>query len=408
MLRQLTAAHCPLPRRVVVLAAVTACLALGLTAQAQATTRPVCDPSGPFGGACYATIQGAVNSADPGDDVVVLEPGTYAESVEVNKTLNIFGYQEGVDARSGRLLADESTVNPPAGDDDPAFRVTANNVRIDGFTIQGATGDQGALYTGPDNGPYTIVNNIIGDNQFGIYLNSNDAGTTLVQHNLLVNNNVDDGQAASGNAIYSDQGAHMVEIDENRFTGHTEGAITFAKAVVFGPSDQTDIKVTDNVLDNDAGIYFVETQGTNYVLRNRSTSSAFDALVLAGSNQNFLIQHNVLEGAEDGLSNGIKLEPLDFFGVPNSDIEIKNNTLRRNDYGVLLEDGSWSSSDPTLINWNRIERNDDGVRNDQSDTLNAENNYWGCKTGPNTGRCDTTVGAVDFNPWRTKPNGTGP
>ena len=36
-----------------------------------------------------------------------------------------------------------------------------------------------------------------------------------------------------------------------------------------------------------------------------------------------------------------------------------------------------------------------------SGNLDAENNWWGCPTGPNTAGCDTTAGAVDATPFRS-------
>lgn len=35
-----------------------------------------------------------------------------------------------------------------------------------------------------------------------------------------------------------------------------------------------------------------------------------------------------------------------------------------------------------------------------SGSLDAENNWWGCATGPNTAGCDTTTGSVDASPFR--------
>jgi hypothetical protein len=35
--------------------------------------------------------------------------------------------------------------------------------------------------------------------------------------------------------------------------------------------------------------------------------------------------------------------------------------------------------------------------------VNAANNWWGCKKGPNMGGgCDTAIGTVQSTPWLTK------
>lgn len=35
-------------------------------------------------------------------------------------------------------------------------------------------------------------------------------------------------------------------------------------------------------------------------------------------------------------------------------------------------------------------------------SVNAENNWWGCKEGPNQPSCDTAIGTIDFTPWLSK------
>src|SRR5689334_10914458 len=83
----------------------------------------------------YATIQAAVNAAAP-KAIITVDAGTYSERVTVNKSLTIQGAQAGVDARSnGRAGAAESIVSTANG----SFYITANDVTIDGFTIQGET-----------------------------------------------------------------------------------------------------------------------------------------------------------------------------------------------------------------------------------------------------------------------------
>src|SRR6516225_265411 len=71
----------------------------------------------------FPTIQAAVNAANPGDTLLA-DPGTYNESVTVNKSLIIEGNQHGVDAQTGRPGAIESIVDNSGG----PFYITANNV----------------------------------------------------------------------------------------------------------------------------------------------------------------------------------------------------------------------------------------------------------------------------------------
>src|SRR5688572_1007565 len=90
-----------------------------------------------FGTDAFGTIQSAVTAAVAGDTVNVAN-GTFSELVNVNKSLVFLGNQFGVDARTRSVAAaDESIVNSNAGT--TAFLLTANDVTLDGFTVEGQT-----------------------------------------------------------------------------------------------------------------------------------------------------------------------------------------------------------------------------------------------------------------------------
>ena len=84
------------------------------------------------------------------------------------------------------------------------------------------------LYLAPGFSGYQVVNNIITNNTFGMYLNSSGTTQTLVQHNLFASNNL--AGSAAGNGIYADQGSKNILVDENKFTGNTNSAMVFAGA----------------------------------------------------------------------------------------------------------------------------------------------------------------------------------
>src|SRR5216683_2619814 len=114
---------------------------MALPAAALATTTWYVDTTGNDANGCTApgalgacqTIQGAIIKASAGD-VIKVAPGTYPEPapgpLTVNKTLTLLGAQSGMDARS-RVATMESIVTDSQG-----TYVAANNVTIDGFTIQ--------------------------------------------------------------------------------------------------------------------------------------------------------------------------------------------------------------------------------------------------------------------------------
>src|SRR6478672_10475907 len=93
--------------------------------------------------ATFTSISAAVAVATAGDTIKVCA-GTYNELVQVNKTLTILGAQATVDARTRAVpVTSESVV----GNGDGAFQILANNVVIDGFTIQGVNNPQPTVPT---------------------------------------------------------------------------------------------------------------------------------------------------------------------------------------------------------------------------------------------------------------------
>ena len=55
-----------------------------------------------------------------------------------------------------------------------------------------------------------------------------------------------------------------------------------------------------------------------------------------------------------------------------------------------------------MFNGNNIYGNaGDGMENQITATVDAEDNWWGCDGGPGAAGCDTVVGNVDYTPWVT-------
>jgi hypothetical protein len=166
------------------------------------------NPGGTAG--CFATIQGAVNASNPGDQINVF-PGTYDEDVNVNKN-NLT-----VVSTSG---AGSTNVRGPIGGPGTTFQISANNVTVGGFTvtrlgnnttdwnnpglnsagfaIQGLavsgavirdnviTGNRTGIDINNSNG-HTVRNNVIDFNRTGvIYRNQTDSQTVV--ENFITNN----------------------------------------------------------------------------------------------------------------------------------------------------------------------------------------------------------------------------
>src|SRR2546423_6793655 len=222
--------------RAVVLRALALAFSLGLiifatSAVAAAATLTVGNATS---GSCihtFTTIQSAVTAANPGDTIQVC-PGTYNELVSVGKTLTILGAQSGVDARTRTVpVTSESVVSNGDGD----FQIEADNVVIDGFTIQGVTNDPNVvghglvagIWTNPGfsgtSGGHQIRNNIIQNNIIGIELDNVGTFQTKVERNLIQNNNASGPDGGTG--IDTNFGLANAVIDSNKFLGNINGGM---------------------------------------------------------------------------------------------------------------------------------------------------------------------------------------
>jgi hypothetical protein len=331
--------------------------------------------------AAHTTVGAAVAAANPGDQINVCA-GTYPETVVVNKFLTLRGAQAGIDARTRPIPEpspspappppNESILNGPGG----SLHITASNVTVDGFTVQEASGPPlgVGIALAANRSGHRIINNIIRDNIFGLYLNSNGAIQSVVQHNYFISNNRPG--SSSGDAIYSDQGASNILIDENLFTGHAVAAMVFT-------GTQSNITVSSNQLVNDNSIVFFNSSAIS-ITGNTSTGSQGSVIFLGGGNNGVSITCNDISG---GASNIIRLANTG--NGPNSNVTANFNNFSTTPFGIRIDTGQHTG------------------------TLNAQNNYWGAPNGPNDeqGRNPGGTGVtirdpnfvVNFIPYLTAP-----
>ena len=328
----------------------------------------------------FMTISAAIAVASPGDTIKVC-PGIYAEQVQITKTLTINGAQMGVNATSRAfVVANESIIDDPCG----PVQIMADNVVLDGFTVQGSTLSDpcfiAGIWTNPGfsgtQGGHQILNNIVQNNISGIELDSTCLNPTLVQHNLLRNNN--NAGPGSGNAIQTNFGLCEATIDANKFMGHLNSSVLLV-------ATQSNVTISNNELVGGTPERFVMANTTmSSITGNISVGSTASATVrLFGGNSNVAINSNTLR---TGL-RGIRVD--DPFGVgPNSGISGHQNCIQGNTLAGMQVDSFGHSG-----------------------TLDAENNWWGSPSGPTNannpgGTGDAIIdpdGVVDFTPFRTTP-----
>jgi parallel beta-helix repeat protein len=117
----------------------------------------------------YPTIQEAIDSASPGS-MILVSSGTYHEHLMVNKTLSLLG----TDRTHTIIDADNGTT---------AITVTADNVLINGFTVQNSSMENAGIHVDHSNNCTISDNNITLNGQYGIFLDYSNS--TTVQDNIV-------------------------------------------------------------------------------------------------------------------------------------------------------------------------------------------------------------------------------
>jgi hypothetical protein len=349
------------------------------------------------------SIQRGINAASNLDTVNVAAGFYGGETVAVNKTVTLLGAQAGVDART-RGVVPESIVSNGDGD----FQIEANNVTIDGFRLIGVVNDPNsppftglgaAIWTNPGfsgtNGGHKIFNNIIDGNVSGIELDSDGSIPTIVEQNLIQNNNASG--AASGNGIIVSFGLVNAFIDSNTFVNNSNGGIGFQAA-------EQDVTISNNSFTANGNGVYAYNLADSVITQNNFDSQLSSQVGLFGGDTNVEVTNNVIT---NGATNGIRIG--DFFGPNNTDLTIEMNSITNNNNGILVDN---VPDAPYSIMCNTISGNvTSGLTNSDPNLLIAEKNYWGSPTGPMapsnpSGTGDKVIGNVDFTPWAADPSCT--
>jgi len=299
----------------------------------------------------FSTIQDAID--DPGTlngHVLQVAPGLYTENVHVTKSLTIQSF-------SGKP---ENTIVQSPDPYDHCFNISANQVQISGFTIEGAAyGADGIRILNAANA--TITNNIMRYNYVGIHL-IHATGTTI-QNNYIANAlgfdyaaiRLDDSSnyntitenTANDNVraliFYPFGGGSYNTITNNKFDHNGQGINVLG---MFGPSDNNVIS-NNSVTFNDGGGILLWSSSNNIITDNNcSYITTVNGIELKGVCTNNIIHHNTANA--NGYC-GINLWRDDTYsGASPDNNTITDNTVSYNKWhGIQL---SGNARDNTVTN----------------------------------------------------------
>ncbi|MCB1530504.1 MAG: right-handed parallel beta-helix repeat-containing protein, partial [Alphaproteobacteria bacterium] len=308
-----------------------------------------------------AEIQDGVDVA-ANNATVNVAAGTYNESVNVNKAgLKLLGNNAGTAGYDPR--DPESIVTGGS----PAFTVNADNITIDGFTMDGPTLTYGVLLN--DVKGTKISNNIISRSSIagiGGVVDHNNApvGTLLVENNKIDDSNTGDGIKLWGDSAGENgkQALVGVKIDilgneigtDGDDTGSDDDGVS-GNGIVFGQVGDDDGTIADggtnvsaviNIKENDiAGLEGVRfdgsVDGATLDLSDNTDISGYvgDGVRFAGkvTSSSVTIAGNTEIG---GFANGIS-----FSGIDGGTVDILNNDSIR---GYFVDGVSFGAGSPSI------------------------------------------------------------
>jgi hypothetical protein len=331
----------------------------------------------------YPTIQAAVNVVTC--TTIRVAPGTYAENVSITRSLTLNGARAGQDARA-RHGSGESIIN---GGTLANITITANNVTIDGFTLNGPPNSgTAALVMQTGNTGETVQNNII--NNPGRAASITTSRTTFRMNVVKNTATATDGFQANSTPVRD------VTFSSNSFGGADPAIYNADITLIEGNANVT---VADNKSTGDGTLVALfKTAGARVSGNIIVGGGGSSAVYIGGGNSNVSVSENTISAA------GSAVKVANSFGVgTNSGVSISRNILRNNEYGVNV--ASASTSDVVQATRNSLTGNSKfGVFNDPASgaSTNATCNWWGALSGPGPvgpGRGDKVSTGVTYQPW---------
>jgi parallel beta-helix repeat protein len=236
----------------------------------------------------YTSIQEAINDSNNGDIVFVYDDSSpYYESVVVDKSINLMGENR-----------DTTIIDAKEQEDADVILITADNVTIQGFTLQNTTR---GVYPDYDNGievwsdNNTIINNIITDTRMGIQLGKeiivdgnedNQSNYNRIEGNIIVENFF--------GGIYlicsNDNEVRRNIISNNMYHG------------VFLLIDCCRNQIAQNIISNHSQVGVSISSGSNNsILQNNIVGNQVHGVSIHSSSLNYINYNNIYDNGRNAV-----------------------------------------------------------------------------------------------------------
>lgn len=390
----------------------------------------------------FTSIQAAITAASNGDTITIGN-GKYVENVVVDKQVTLQGSGDGT-----VLYPAVSAPNPCVGSSlcggaaSNIILVQADNVTITDMRLEG---DNPALTSGVVVGGADIDarNGIITNHTLGVYNNLTVSKVKVSDVYLrgvyassggtfnFNNNTIDNVQADPASIAMFNFGGSGVMADNKVTNANDAVSANWSTGTQFlgndvsksGSGVHTDNNggfggVADLIQDNtvhdckiDGYGVWVFAPSVSPTVDSNTVNGCYVGLAAFGSQvsgQGPTFSNNDVKGSgaktsdPAGTYGAYLTTDLLGFGFGDLTATLTGNSLEHFGTGMFVTQASGGVASVTA-HGNSFHDNGTGANGDTGTSVNAENNWWGCKQGPNMGGgCDTAIGTVDFTPWLTK------
>jgi hypothetical protein len=273
-------------------------------------------------GTFFCSIQSAINAATTSaGDTLVVDPGTYAENVVANKSVNLHGPFAGTAGYDGsRDGTGEAMISPATG---IAVTLAASNAVVDGFSISIPSG-VAVQPGGATRDNMQFINNRVVNIPNGVGIRFEPGEGTPASGLTISGNLFADigGTGTNGTAIELYKGTRNATVSDNHFDSIQQIALQANG----GNGTVQGLSATGNVVrDPDvvgANNAFVITKVSNAVMQGNDLQGVKTGLFISDAESSLAFTCNSISGANRGIST------LDFFGnTPNTGVRIFDNAV---------------------------------------------------------------------------------